>query len=282
MSEYLPVQFTPHDLAKKLRALSPEMLSPSPQFPDAVACSAEVFDFGELDFAFIWTEMTRGKEPFLERLVRVPFPVCMLRFRVSEHGQTYYEMALAVRDLDTDCVELALYNITQGHLIAWFNFVPSRKSMQYCRRLPSGAGEVAAKENACTGVHLLAGLLMILNTRGIRLEVREPSAEHNRRRRRQGKPPIKRVTRVDVRHYMEAVKNANRGGTHASPVPHRRRGHIRREHMWCGQLRPAKWIPDCIVNVRTLDEEVQPRTNYKVVHSTPPGGQEPGRESANP
>ena len=83
-------------------------------------------------------------------------------------------------------------------------------------------------------------------------------------RREQGKPPLKRITRVDVRHYMEAVTNSERGGTHASPVPHRRRGHLR-------QLPTGKqtWVRDSLVNVRFADEGLAPRAHYQVVHDQP-------------
>lgn len=56
----------------------------------------------------------------------------------------------------------------------------------------------------------------------------------NKARAKNGKPPLKRVTRVDGQQYITALQETERrerdgtaGGTHASPRPHLRRAHIR-------------------------------------------------------
>jgi hypothetical protein len=66
------------------------------------------------------------------------------------------------------------------------------------------------------------------------------------------------VTHVDARQYFDAMKRTALGGTHASPVPHLRRGH-RRVYEDGRQT----WVRSCLVNCRSL-EEAQARDHYEV------------------
>jgi hypothetical protein len=247
-------EFLPCDLAKRLRSF-PSLISP--QFADTVL-GAEVFDFGRVDASFLKDAAIRGSLPFIEQLIRVPFPVCVLRYRYKFTTGQESNLVLAAWDRGEGGVEAVMYD-SDRELMRSTTAVCRGKDLcdtAVRRDKHSGEPDVAALAH-------LAGLLMILNTKGIRREVIEPTKKEQRKRRDQGKPPLKRITHIDTRHYVEACKNTDRGGTHASPVPHRRRGHLR-------QLPTGKqtWVRDCIVNVRSR-EELEPRTRYQVVHNQP-------------
>jgi hypothetical protein len=254
-------EFLPCDLGKRLRDY--DLFPLASDFADAVL-GAEVFDFGEVPTSFLTDEAHRGFEPFHERLLRSPFPVCMMRYRLtlSATPAVTVSLALAACDLGQDRIDLAVYDISNDRLFGKLFCTPSTRQSGFMEQ--KGVALETLKQETRSDLNVYIALLMILNTRGIRLETVEPTKTEQRKRREQGKPPLKRVTRVDVRHFMEAVKNSERGGTHASPVPHRRRGHLR-------QLPTGKqtWIRDCIVSVRFADEGLAPRTRYQVVHDLP-------------
>lgn len=104
----------------------------------------------------------------------------------------------------------------------------------------------------------VSALSMILCTKGIRLRPEEPSEKLNKKRVKQGKPPLTLVTHVDARGYFEAAARTDRGGTHASPIPHLRRGHIR--HYRNGR---KKLIKPMFINCRSM-AEIRPRDHYEV------------------
>jgi hypothetical protein len=104
----------------------------------------------------------------------------------------------------------------------------------------------------------VASAAMMLTTRGIKTRVEEAPAKLNAKRLKAGKAPLPRVTVVDTAAYVAASDRTSRGGHHASPVPHLRRGHVRR-------LRSGRqtWIRDMLVNCRSLSE-VSARDHYEV------------------
>lgn len=104
----------------------------------------------------------------------------------------------------------------------------------------------------------VVGLSMILNTKNIPTRVEHPSAKLNAKRASNGKPPLVRVTHVDSAKYHEAVKNTRGGGTHASPAPHLRRGHLRTYSDG-----HKVWIKDMLVNCRSVSE-LKNRDHYEV------------------
>lgn len=101
------------------------------------------------------------------------------------------------------------------------------------------------------------GLSMMLSTRNIKLRVEEVSQKLNKKRASSGKPPLPTVTHVNASHYFEAMRNSAQKGTHASPVPHLRRGHMRNY-----ENGRTIWIKDTIVNARSISE-IQ-RDHYEV------------------
>jgi hypothetical protein len=116
-----------------------------------------------------------------------------------------------------------------------------------------------AKEvnSACDPV---AVLNIVLNTKNVRLDRIEISPKLNRARERQRKPPLKSYTVVHTNEYISAMREGVRmaaAGTHASPRPHLRRGHIR--HLVSHK---EIWIHDTIVNAHK--GEWATRLGYKV------------------
>jgi len=103
----------------------------------------------------------------------------------------------------------------------------------------------------------VGSLSMILSTRGVRLEVKEPKESQQKARVKKGKSILPTVTYVNTQKYYKAMENTEKGH-HASPVPHLRRGHIRR----LGEDNTT-WVRDTIVNCRSLSE-LQDRDHYEV------------------
>lgn len=104
----------------------------------------------------------------------------------------------------------------------------------------------------------IAGLSMILCTRGVPIRKEPAPAKLNAKRARNGKPPLPAVTYVDTRAYLEAADRTARGGHHASPVPHLRRGHVRTYRDGS-----KTWVRSALVNCRSR-EELAPRDHYEV------------------
>jgi hypothetical protein len=104
----------------------------------------------------------------------------------------------------------------------------------------------------------VVGLSMILSTKNIPVRVEEVSEKLNKKRVASGKQPLVRVTHVDSSRYHAAIKNTREKGTHASPVPHMRRGHLR-TYADGHQI----WIKDMLVNAKS-HSELGARDHYEV------------------
>ena len=99
----------------------------------------------------------------------------------------------------------------------------------------------------------------ILNTKGIELKRRGPTKEQHAALLAKGITSTRPITYVGVKKYLEAREEASRmasSGTHASPRPHLRRGHIRQRYGRNIAVRP------CIVN-STVGEIIK-RDHYFV------------------
>jgi len=119
------------------------------------------------------------------------------------------------------------------------------------------ASDMGLKSTVACIAEGVGALSMILSTRGIPLEVHEPKESQQKSRIKKGKTILPTVTHVDTQRYYAAMMNTEKGH-HASPVPHLRRGHIRR-------LASGKntWVKDTIVNCRTLSD-ISERDHYEV------------------
>lgn len=92
--------------------------------------------------------------------------------------------------------------------------------------------------------------IAVLNTRGCRVDLRRAPSITNAKRKRQGKNPIPAHYDVDAAEYLTAlgsvVDSADRGGSHASPIPHLRCAH---ERVLSNGNRI--WVSSALVNVRS-------------------------------
>lgn len=106
--------------------------------------------------------------------------------------------------------------------------------------------------------------IAILNTRGCSIDIAHAPSILNERRRRQRKSPIPSHYGVDASEYFTALGSskgtADRGGTHASPIPHLRRAH---ERVLATGVRV--WIPSALINVRNEGDLafVERRKSYR-------------------
>jgi hypothetical protein len=109
--------------------------------------------------------------------------------------------------------------------------------------------------------------LLILNTRNVARETVEAPPKLQRARVKSGKLPIPSYDRVDTLAYVTAVlargerrpRGEDRGGTHASPVPHVRMGHPR--ELASGR---SVFVRDALVNVTDEMRTRFARSHYKV------------------
>jgi hypothetical protein len=113
--------------------------------------------------------------------------------------------------------------------------------------MPAGEGLANLAEPVMASMLLLA-------TDGVPVERIEPPEKLNRARLKARKLAIPPHWRVETAGYVTALSGRKRvkgeagGGHHASPIPHIRRGHVRRLAAYHGG--GTRWIADALVNVR--------------------------------
>lgn len=93
--------------------------------------------------------------------------------------------------------------------------------------------------------------MLVLNTDGVTLRVDRPGDKLNKARIKNRKMPLPPMTLVDTQDYITALQHERYydhdnepHGTHASPIPHLRRGHVRRL-----SATKTTWVRDCMVNI---------------------------------
>ena len=167
-----------------------------------------------------------GKELFFEGLLSLPFPKCYLQ-RTAPNGSVEGYFALENSSTSTPgivflcvCKQGAFSPVALGKDgSAWFlggpQLPPDHPDLRFFKN------EIAY-QGAC-----LMAMVGFINTKGTKLERVTPKQGANAKRERQGKRLIPEYTIVKI--DPEIIKTyAAKGGTHASPRPHLRRGHIRR------------------------------------------------------
>jgi hypothetical protein len=113
-------------------------------------------------------------------------------------------------------------------------------------------------------------MLLILNTRNVKRETIRVADKLNKSRVRSGKPMIPPYDVVNAAPYVTAIlaagtamasRDAAKGGTHASPIPHIRQGHMR--HYPSGR---RTFIAETLVNVAPEAREgfLSKRSHYEV------------------
>lgn len=218
-----------------------------------------------------------GKEKFYVNKDLVPFRgVDRVRYAtlVAEAGDEFYVADFMLLDPMTAAMARAqLEASSQGTVL---------KELQRGRHLflCSGVAQLTATEKGLWQGYLLdtpgsdprdreakslgsladgiAAMTMILATKGVGLRREPVPVKVNAKREKAGRPPYPSVTHVDARQYFDAMQRSALGGTHASPVPHLRRGHVRTY-----QDGRRTWVRSALVNCRSL-EEAQTRDHYEV------------------
>lgn len=114
----------------------------------------------------------------------------------------------------------------------------------------------------------VAGALLILSTRGIVRETVRFSEKLQKARAKHGKPPIPPYDLVNSTPYVTAIENRRKkgrsmpkGGTHASPIPHLRMGHLRTNPS--GRV---SFVRDSLVNMTEATKQAwqSGRSHYEV------------------
>jgi hypothetical protein len=259
---------------------------------------AEVFEFGEVKDARVISESRRGGELYYHNHLRLPYECVVYWYKHIGDPDFLNSMGIPPEHHTVRYATVAL-DATRagapsdyGRMIVAADFVlggegltvldgKSRTTMymscagmidikneeEFVGRMAGGVtktSETAEKSQHRSPVGGLAdgvlSLTMMLATRGIPLRKDAVSRKLNQKREKSGKPPLAAVTYVDAARYYQALENTERGQSHASRVPHLRRGHPR--HYPNGYTR---WIPDSLVNCRSLDE-ISPRDRYQIRH----------------
>jgi hypothetical protein len=155
-----------------------------------------------------------GNDLWDEGILTLPFETCYLQTNIGADTFGYFATMI-----ERDVAFLALMK-DRG-------FMPvSIRSDGTLSCAASHMDDNSRHDVECLVARLIA-MVAFLNTKGTKLERVAPREGVNARRERQGKRPILEYTVVKI--DPEIIKSyAAKGGTHASPRPHLRRGHIRR------------------------------------------------------
>lgn len=241
-----------------------------------------MIDFGHLSNATIKAGSARGGPLWNSDALVMPFSQPWILYHTWEEGPSVYLVSPGENPGDAFeiCEFSAMTFDEAGKLLAVGDrglFERSHNDGYAVRVIPAtyrylpGAHEffgdttpeLAAASNLADP---LMAALLILNTRNIRRETIKVKDSLNKARARSGKPPIPPYDMVHSAPYVTAMNGGNarargvdRGGTHASPIPHIRRGHMR--HYDNGK---ASFVRDTLVNVEDKARANFLRTHYEV------------------
>jgi hypothetical protein len=218
------------------------------------AVDGEWFDFGLIPNA-VYESAFQDAMPFLDAgLIRLPYKSCVFRFREpvadpeGNRDDILMECLLVMVEVEQKgsepAIACSLLSVTGDNRYELAFFLGESILDSRGIRIRNGADDYHAR----SGQSALA-LWLILNARGLRRTVDEPSEKLNKARLKNGKSPLKRVTHIDGASYFTALQETRRqeqqgGGTHASPRTHLRRAHLR---YYEGKDKPVP-IPATIVN----------------------------------
>lgn len=274
--------------AKRRHAEDPDGDGPAFYLKMAEAMdSAEVFEFGHMPDDAFRDQAKRGGALLAAKLLDTPYQTCVfwtdyampnenggevLRFCTMVHrldvpGFEDNYLVLDAAALPPDVVEDATGQpYKPGNLV----FAMVGFGLVQAEGDDSWSGKEIEVTRLCVPekkierlsalADTVAGLSMIIATKGIPLRREVPSARLQQKRAKAGKEPLPIITYVDTQRWLDARNNSERRGTHASPVPHLRRGHIR---TYPDGRRV--WIRDMLVNTRNYADIAPARDHYQVL-----------------
>jgi len=250
-----------------------------------------LIDFGELPNTLIADGGRRGGPLYEKGVLCQPFRDPWLLYHTwdERHSAVYLINPCEPDKSNGDCEAVELEpaqfagggTLTIGDRLLYLpsqanpdkpNTYSARAAPSIWRFMPE-AGEVMNRgkspESAAAGNVLdpLMTCLMMLSTNGIERETIRANPKLQKSRLRSGKPPIPPYDRVNSKPYVTAMMlrgqpraGESAGGTHASPVPHIRRGHLR---TYASGVQ--SFIRDTLVNV-TEDTKLSwlNRSHYEV------------------
>ena len=190
---------------------------------------------------------------------------CIYLVNPLPHGKEVY--------IDFEAMEFECFNIAGGECLgigdritfhaelSAQSHVPTCSVIPFAYRFPEMMNSEKFKSMMTQGITVLEAslsnvvdpvmcALAILNTRGVKTETIHPSPALAKARAKTGKPIIPPYRQVDSSGYVTAIlarksgaRSESQGGTHASPIPHVRMGHVR--HYKSGE---RSIIRDTLVN----------------------------------
>jgi len=248
--------------------------------------AAQVFEFGDIEDSKIIKDAPRAAELISNKYLDLPFNSVIYWYTLNTEVHSPNRMATII-------VKGIIEN-SQFYFIADFRKLSYDELQVYqktinnnkCAYILAGAGylnpdmgnnawsgDIISVPDGLTKYHSLlecknitasslgdgmSYLSLLVATKGIPRNTETPSAKLQAKRKSNNKYPLSSVTYIDTHYYSRAVNNTDSKLTHASPVPHLRRGHIR--NYQDGQ---KVWIKDTIVNCVSA-EEISSRNMYKV------------------
>lgn len=204
-----------------------------------------MIDFGHLPWKVIDRAATRVAEVWEGGPFVSPFTAAWLMYHTSEADtgvhliqprENHYEVTELQPCLFGDVTALAICD----RALIWSGV---NTQDQTCAGIPSVLRYLEGYKDTngavTPGIAAMGNLvsrlftaLLILNTRNIERTTITADAKLNKARAKSHKPPIPPYDRVTTAPYVTAIMarhqhSEDRGGTHASPIPHLRRGHPR-------------------------------------------------------
>lgn len=240
--------------------------------------SGRVFDFGKILFDVFLAERDRSCDLVSNQYVKVPFTdpfICHVQvtFNESELSLSFVAFQTSNDELFVcpmtgrrsgniqllEVMSTAEIKFTNSQIM--FTITPTITEFKRAENMEDGHNKVGLElgNQICNFFFVL---VTILATDNVPIERETPSPKLQAARRKAGKPPIPSHFTVRTEGYVTALtkKPARHGsptGTHASPIMHLRRGHLRR--LPAGT---TTWVRDCLVNAR--DGDALTRMAYSV------------------